>query len=258
MQREADRFGISLPDAPIDSDDYFAAKIDLLRADPVPIVSFTFGIPGREVIRDLQQAGSTVVQTVTSRAEARAAAAGVDALAVQANVAGGHSGTLTPEIRRRQSPSLISCPTSSRAVGLPVIAAGGLGTADDVAAVLHAGARAAAVGTVLLLADESGASATHQAALQDPARTEPSSPGPSPDAPRVGCGIASSTPTSVGAAGLSRPALPHQPAAQGSGRRRRTRPRAPVGRHRISAGPPRADRADPDPTRPMSSPGGPR
>jgi NAD(P)H-dependent flavin oxidoreductase YrpB (nitropropane dioxygenase family) len=173
MQREADRFGISLPDAPIDSDDYFGAKIDLLRADPVPIVSFTFGIPGREVIGDLQQAGSTVVQTVTSRAEAEAAAAaGVDALAVQANVAGGHSGTLTPDNPPPAVPldDLVSDIVS--AVGLPVIAAGGLGTADDVAAVLQAGARAAAVGTVLLLADESGASATHQAALQDPARTE--------------------------------------------------------------------------------------
>jgi nitronate monooxygenase len=173
MQREADRFGISLPDAPIDSDDYFGAKIDLLRADPVPIVSFTFGIPGREVIGDLQQAGSTVVQTVTSRAEAQAAAAaGVDALAVQANVAGGHSGTLTPDNPPPAVPldDLVSDIVS--AVGLPVIAAGGLGTADDVAAVLQAGARAAAVGTVLLLADESGASATHQAALQDPARTE--------------------------------------------------------------------------------------
>ena len=136
-------------------------------------MSFTFGIPGREVIRDLQQAGSTVLQTVTSRAESQvAAAAGVDALAVQANVAGGHSGTLTPDNPPPPVPlgDLVSDIVS--AVGLPVIAAGGLGTADDVAAVLHAGAWAAAVGTVLLLADESGASATHQAALQDPARTE--------------------------------------------------------------------------------------
>lgn len=45
---------------------------------------------------------------------------------------------------------------------LPVIAAGGLATADDVAAVIHAGAAAAMVGTVVLRADESGASATHR------------------------------------------------------------------------------------------------
>ncbi|ORA27331.1 nitronate monooxygenase [Mycobacterium aquaticum] len=173
MQREADRFGLTLPDAPNDSDDHFAAKVDLLRANPVPLVSFTFGIPPQDVIRTLQRAGSAVMQTVTSRAEAEAAAAaGVDALAVQASVAGGHSGTLTPDNPPKALPigELVAGITST--VGLPVVAAGGLGTTADVAGVLQAGAEAAAVGTVLLLADESGASATHQAALEDPERTE--------------------------------------------------------------------------------------
>lgn len=173
IQRETDRFGLILPGAPIDSEDDFAAKVDLLLADPVPVVSFTFGIPEQNVIRRLQRVASTVVQTVTSRPEAEAAAAaGVDALAVQANGAGGHSGTLTPTDPPQALPigELVAGIVS--AVGLPVIAAGGLGTAADVAGVLQAGAEAAAVGTVLLLADESGASATHQAALEDPARTE--------------------------------------------------------------------------------------
>jgi NAD(P)H-dependent flavin oxidoreductase YrpB (nitropropane dioxygenase family) len=173
MQREADRFGITLPDSPIDSDDYFGAKIDLLLAAPAPLVSFTFGIPGADVIRSLQRAGSAVVQTVTSRSEAEAAAAaGVDALAVQASVAGGHSGTLTPDNPPPALPLADLVAQITAAVGLPVIAAGGLSTADDVAEVLRAGAEAAAVGTVLLLADESGASATHREALEDPARTE--------------------------------------------------------------------------------------
>ncbi len=58
------------------------------------------------------------------------------------------------------------------AVPLPVIAAGGLATPAAVAEVIRAGAAAAAVGTVLLRADESGASATHRAALTDPRFTE--------------------------------------------------------------------------------------
>jgi nitronate monooxygenase len=57
-------------------------------------------------------------------------------------------------------------------VPLPVLAAGGLATPAAVADVIRAGATAAVVGTVLLRANESGASATHQAALADPARTE--------------------------------------------------------------------------------------
>lgn len=172
LRPEADRFGLILPAEPIEDDDAFAAKIELLLSNPVPLVSFTFGIPDRTVIAALQKAGSTVVQTVTSAPEAElAAAAGVDMLAVQASVAGGHSGTLTPDQLPEPVPLIDLIAQVTTSVPLPAIAAGGLATPQDVAAVLRAGATAAAVGTVLLRADESGASATHRAALIDPART---------------------------------------------------------------------------------------
>lgn len=173
MQREADRFGLTLPPEPIEDDDAFAAKIELLLSNPVPVVSFTFGIPDTGVIAALQKAGTTVVQTVTSLPEAElAAAAGVDMLAVQASVAGGHSGTLTPDRLPETVPLVDLITQLTTRVPLPAVAAGGLVTPQEVAAVLRAGATAAAVGTALLRADESGASATHRAALTDPARTE--------------------------------------------------------------------------------------
>lgn len=173
VQREADRFGLSLPAEPIDDDDAFGAKVDLLVSNPVPLVSFTFGIPGTDVIHALQRAGTTVVQTVTTPQEAElAAAAGVDMLALQASVAGGHSGTLTPDRTPDPIPITALIAQVASRVSLPIIAAGGLAGPEDVATVLRAGAEAAAVGTVLLRADESGASAVHQAALTDPSRTE--------------------------------------------------------------------------------------
>ncbi|WP_193044618.1 NAD(P)H-dependent flavin oxidoreductase [Mycolicibacterium baixiangningiae] len=173
VQVEANRYGVTLPTGPVDDDDAFDAKVDLLRSEPVPVVSFTFGLPAIDVIRALQKAGTTVVQTVTSPQEAEAAAAaGVDMLAVQASVAGGHSGTFTPDRMPASVPLTELVARVTEAVRLPVIAAGGLATAADVAAVLRAGASAVAVGTVLLRADESGASATHRAALADPSRTE--------------------------------------------------------------------------------------
>ena len=51
-----------------------------------------------------------------------------------------------------------------------MIAAGGIADAAGVAAAIAAGADAVAVGTLLLRADEAGTSATHRAALADPAR----------------------------------------------------------------------------------------
>ncbi|WP_197383196.1 NAD(P)H-dependent flavin oxidoreductase [Mycolicibacterium mengxianglii] len=173
VQQRADRFGLNLPTDPRDDDDAFTDKIDVLLAHPVPVVSFTFGVPGADVIRALQKVGTAVVQTVTSPQEAElAAAAGVDMLAVQAAVAGGHSGTLTPDRMPEPVPIGELITRVATAVHLPLIAAGGLATPKDVSAALSAGAAAAAVGTVLLRAEESGASATHQAALADPARTE--------------------------------------------------------------------------------------
>ena len=173
IQREADQFGLTLPPDPIEDTDTFDEKIALLLDDPVPMVSFTFGIPPRHVISALQQANSVVVQTVTTAEEAiQARDAGADVLAVQAAVAGGHSGTLSPRQPLRPVPIVDLVKQIGATVGLPVLAAGGLATPGAIAEVIRAGAAAAIVGTVLLRATESGASATHQAALADPARTE--------------------------------------------------------------------------------------
>ena len=173
IQKEAEQFGLTLPADPIEDTDLFDEKVALLLDDPVPMVSFTFGIPARSVIAALRQANTVVVQTVTTPEEAaQAHDAGVDMLAVQAAVAGGHSGTLSP-LRPLQPVPIVDLVKQVRArVPLPVLAAGGLATPGAVADVIRAGAAAAIVGTVLLRATESGASATHQAALTDPARTE--------------------------------------------------------------------------------------
>ncbi|GAA1190644.1 nitronate monooxygenase [Prauserella alba] len=165
----ADRYGVHLPDAPVEDDDHWAAKIDLLLADPVPVVSLTFGVPHGDVVSALRAAGSMVVQTVTSAPEAQLAEeAGVDALVVQSSAAGGHSGTFTPT----RTPPEVPLPRLLRDVRadtrLPLIGAGGISRRADVAAAIDAGAEAVTVGTALLRTHESGTSAPHKAALVDP------------------------------------------------------------------------------------------
>ncbi|MEH3128640.1 MAG: nitronate monooxygenase [Mycolicibacterium neoaurum] len=173
VQEAADRFGLELPVHPVEDDDAFDAKVDLLLSDPVPVVSFTFGLPGGDVIARLKKAGTTVVQTVTDPVEAIAAAeAGADLVVAQAGAAGGHSGTFTPD---RLPAAVVLADLVAEvggAVDIPVIAAGGLASAGAVSEVLGAGAVAAAVGTALLRSDESAASPTHKAALIDPARND--------------------------------------------------------------------------------------
>jgi nitronate monooxygenase len=172
IQPEADGYGLDLTTAePIEDDDGWADKVELLLTEPVPIASFTFGIPDPDVVRRLRQAGTLTVQTVTSADEARLAEqAGVDALAVQAHTAGGHWGTMTPG----RPPARLALPELIKAVRavtpLPLIAAGGLAKPGQVVDAVAAGAVAVMVGTALLRSDESGASAVHKAAIADPSR----------------------------------------------------------------------------------------
>ncbi|WP_308291502.1 nitronate monooxygenase [Microbacterium sp. G2-8] len=161
--------GIDDPADPREDDDDWPAKIARLVADPVPLVSFTFGLPDAADIAALRGAGTTTAQTVTGLDEARAAeAAGVDLVVVQGVAAGGHSGIWSADAlpAERPLPELVA--EIAAAVTLPIVAAGGIVSPSDVADVLAAGARAASVGTALLRATESGASPTHRAALADP------------------------------------------------------------------------------------------
>ncbi|KKK07760.1 nitronate monooxygenase [Micromonospora sp. HK10] len=154
-----------------EDDDHWAAKLELLVREPVPVVSFTFGLPSPAVLGRLRRAGSRVLVTVTDPAEAAAAAElGVDGLIAQSGLAGGHLGTFTPAEPPplRPLPELVGLVAAR--TGLPVLGAGGVGGAADVRAALAAGATGVLVGTLLLRAVESGTTRTHRDALADPGR----------------------------------------------------------------------------------------
>jgi NAD(P)H-dependent flavin oxidoreductase YrpB (nitropropane dioxygenase family) len=159
-------YGLDLVSAPlVEDDDYWQGKIDVLLADPVSVVSFTFGLPSGAALKALQGVGSEVFVTVTTASEARAAVElGVDGLVAQSVEAGGHSGTHTPSVPVPAVP-LGDLVRQVSGLGVPVVAAGGIGEAGQVPPLLAAGASAVAVGTLLLRTDESGATSTYKSAL---------------------------------------------------------------------------------------------
>jgi NAD(P)H-dependent flavin oxidoreductase YrpB (nitropropane dioxygenase family) len=170
IRPEAEQLGVELGEPRWTDEDDWGAKIDLLLDDPVPSISFTFGLPASGIVRRLRKAGSQLLITVTDADEARAAAElEPDGLVVQSVDAGGHRGTLDQHRAGSTEPLDALVRAVLAATGLPVIAAGGLATAAEVARVLRAGARAAQVGTALLLADEAGTRPVHRRALTDPA-----------------------------------------------------------------------------------------
>ncbi|MEV4639545.1 nitronate monooxygenase [Actinoplanes sp. NPDC049548] len=166
LQPEADRYGVELPHPPLFDDDHFPAKVRLAVDARIPLVSFTFGVPDREVVADLHRAGSTVIVTVTSAVEARSSATvGPDFLVVQAGTAGAHSATTEPEGYDGSSTAPELLREVAASVDLPLIAAGGTGTADDVRGLISAGAVAVQAGTAFLLADEAGTRPVQRAAM---------------------------------------------------------------------------------------------
>ncbi|WP_030242869.1 nitronate monooxygenase [Streptomyces sp. NRRL S-350] len=168
LRPEAERWGVALPEEIGPDRDDWEAKLATLLADPVPVVSYTFGLPTAAEAAAFRAAGTLQVGTVTTPEEARAAEAiGMDALCVQGPEAGGHRGTHRVTDPPGELPLLELLPAVRAVTELPLIAAGGLGDDAAIAAALRAGAVAVQLGTALLRADESGASAAHRAALTE-------------------------------------------------------------------------------------------
>ena len=165
LQDEAARYGAAVGE-PRHDDDQFADKLELLCAERVAVVSFTFGCPSREVIEMVHAAGSGVWVTVTSPDEAvQARDAGADALVVQGFEAGGHRSYFDDHAAVQDLGLLALLRLTANRVELPLVAAGGIADGASVAAVLCAGAAAAQIGTALMLTPEAGTAPAHRAAL---------------------------------------------------------------------------------------------
>lgn len=161
---DAIEHGVALGEPRFDDDEY-SAKIELLIAMRVPVVSFTFGLPSPGDVERLHAAGSTIAVTVTSRDEAGAAArVGADALIAQGAEAGGHRGGFDPGETEGVG-LLVLLGDLADAVDLPLVAAGGIMRSADVAAVRAAGAVAAQCGTAFLRCPEAGTKQPHRDAL---------------------------------------------------------------------------------------------
>ncbi len=150
-------------------DDDWERKLEVVADMRPELVSFTFGVPAPDVIHRLGALGLLVMVTVTSTYEAGVAvAAGADSLVVQGPAAGGHRGTFAPDMEPAEESLHQLLARIRSAHDVPLVAAGGLGTARDVTDVLKRGVVAAQVGTALLLADEAGTNPAHRTALKNP------------------------------------------------------------------------------------------
>jgi nitronate monooxygenase len=130
------------------------------------LVSFHFGLPDEALLARVRASGARIIGNATDVAEARwLAARGADAIIAQGWEAGGHAGAFLGGDPAERIGLVALVPQIADAVGLPVIAAGGIGDARGIAAALTLGAAAVQLGTAYLFCPESLIGAAHREGL---------------------------------------------------------------------------------------------
>lgn len=160
--------GLGAPSMPSkfceDSREQIAALVPLAP----PVVSFTFGLLDAETVTQFKRAGSLVIGTATTTAEARAwEGAGADFICAQGAEAGAHRGTFISSFEESCVGLMALIPQAAAAVQRPVIAAGGIMNGRGIAASLILGAQAAQLGTAFLCCPESGIPAAWKQKLRE-------------------------------------------------------------------------------------------
>jgi len=146
------------------------AVADVVEPFAPPVVSFHFGLPTPELLARVKRWGSRVLSSATTVEEARwLEAHGADAVIAQGLEAGGHRGMFLTGELGTQIGTFALLPQVVAAVKVPVIAAGGIATANGVRAAMALGASGVQVGTAFLCCPEASTSTLHRAALMSEA-----------------------------------------------------------------------------------------
>lgn len=125
--------------------------VDVIIEEGVKIVFTSAGSPKKYTMR-FHDAGIKVAHVVASSKFARKCEeAGVDAVVAEGFEAGGHNG-------KEETSTMVLIPEARRATSLPLIAAGGIGSGQAIAAALALGAEGVQIGTLFALSEESSAS----------------------------------------------------------------------------------------------------
>jgi nitronate monooxygenase len=157
------------PSAPVKSANrapFDAAMCEVVLELAPKVASFHFGLPDAALVARLKDAGTAILSSATTVAEARwLEAHGADAVIAQGYEAGGHRGMFLSTDLAAQVGTFALVPQVADAVQVPVIAAGGIGDARGIAAAFALGAAGVQIGTAYLHTPEAKISAPHRAAI---------------------------------------------------------------------------------------------
>ncbi|WP_448197098.1 NAD(P)H-dependent flavin oxidoreductase [Pseudomonas putida] len=144
-------------------DEHSCRLVEQLRPE---VVSFHFGLPEAALLQRVKAAGAKVLSSATTVEEALwLEAKGCDAIIAMGSEAGGHRGMFLSEDINSQIGTFALVPQVADAVGVPVIAAGGIADHRGLVAALALGASAVQIGTAYLFCPQAKVAAAHRRAL---------------------------------------------------------------------------------------------
>jgi nitronate monooxygenase len=150
------------PYAPVRFEDQARVLLD----EKVPVFSFIYGIPPKEILDECRARRILTIGTATTSDEAIALqAAGADVIVASGFEAGGHRGSFLRPAEESLTGTFSLVPQIVGAVEVPVVAAGGIADSRGIVAALALGAEGVQIGTAFAACEESGASQLHREAL---------------------------------------------------------------------------------------------
>jgi nitronate monooxygenase len=144
------------------------AMCDVVAEFKPEVVSFHFGLPGKDLFARVKATGAKILCSATTVDEARwLGDQGCDAVIAQGYEAGGHRGMFLGSNINTQVGTMALVPQVVDAVKLPVIASGGIADARGMVAAFALGAAAVQIGTAYLFCPEATIGPVHRRALRN-------------------------------------------------------------------------------------------
>lgn len=170
LNRFRERLGLPAKTArPSPRPNYVPGAIEVILEERVPVFSVGLGNPPKTLVERFHQQGAKVIAMVCTVEDAKAVAqSGVDAVIAQGYEAGGHRSTWVkgPTPQHSAIGTLALVPQVVEAVGIPVIAAGGIANGRGIIAALALGAEGVLIGTRFVATRESLALDFYKEALR--------------------------------------------------------------------------------------------
>ena len=160
------KFGLKLPKNIIDTTPSFNQQLKAVIESEIKFCSFHLGLPTKNNIQELKEAGISTAASATSVEEGKQAEErGVDFIIAQGSEAGGHRGTWMGDWRHSMTGTLSLLAQLKAHLSTPIIAAGGIMNGAGIAATMALGAVGVQMGTAFLTCPEAGVNDNYKKAL---------------------------------------------------------------------------------------------